>query len=1610
MREPSRTAHLRHTLKRTTLLGIVALLGATIIPVVTPGIPAGAANSTTPSELPALAGSSATGVRSPHLSNDVVDGSIGLATSTRPVFTWDKVTEGGTQVEFIVNDLSTTNRKKLWSATVSVSGGKATAVPPAGKLHQGHTYSWRAVAVSGATGTEEERTFGPFTIAIDVQRSKVQPVFRFSGVDVAAATGAAVVVWNSPELSTLSGPAGFDLQWQGSNTRSPGLPEGWELLPVGSTSAWKSLQRNADRTLTLLSNAGTSLTFEQVAPGDYQPVFGAGQTWVQGGYSTLVANSDGTYTVTDLNRSVTEFSAVNAEGMSWPAKVWSAQAPSLSPSYGEMGRLLKLTDDVSGRSISFSYGPSQCGSLASGFVAVPDAMLCAVTFWDGTEVRVSYVTTPSGIQVGRLTSFVGKGELEQATDFAWDAAGRPSALRTPLVAQALASGVLPVNAQSTEALTEIAYDAQGRVTSITAPASLTPVGSKLPSSTVRGQRTFTYAPFVVRSPGTTTSAGYVEKIELSPTTMLPSVSYDEEGRRTIETWDVATSEVTKVVDATSGLITETKYDAEGRAVSKIGPTTSPGSATAPATLVSYDRDYSINAVEGTAFQGLATFYFANTTLSGTPAKAETGPLIGGTPPATYAFTWGSNPVGSGAYSARLSGEYQATAEGVYKFSFAGNGYLWIGSQACRPECSLTVRANTKIPVRIDTFAPNGSGGVRFEDSTPTRPEFAPVSIKSLSPDYGFMTAETERDYLGTPTGGTTLTGKEIYDPTTGRMKTAIQPSGSRLSPTYAPYNPAAGQFGTVLGFVAPNGAQTAITPYGATQAVSAPCAGSSAVNQGGLAKSLTDPGGANRAVIQTYDAAGSVNSSSTGPSVTCVNYDATGAVVGTSTTGGGTPVSSSSVLAVNGDPLVTSATSTTINPVTNAPEKSTARTTFNILGQAVQQIDQFGTVTTFTYDPRTYALLSITDVTAAGHRSVTNYFYRANGLLEKAEVDTKVLATYTYNLSGQLAKVIFANGATASLSYDGNGNQKSVVYQLTDGVTASESDSFSPSGRVLARALKGPDGSAEFNYVYDKNGRLTGATETGTIPVTASKWSYDYGDPSNSAGNRLGSSTTTPNGVLSTAATFDQSNQMVSTTDPSVVGPITSNQMGAVTALGGTTFSYDATGQVTKISSLDSDVSFERDISGVIGETVATPSVKASWKNSGYDLVLDAKGAFSGRIVNLSPSVSVLVLPNGKLTFRYGDLQGSAAWQTSDGVTSKSTALYDPFGQTITRSFVAPSSPPTTTTTTVTTPPSTSTTMSATSSTTTSTTPSSTTSSTSPTTTEAPSSSTSTTTSTVPAEKKHDVITNPAEAAFSQIGYRGGQTLPTATPLILMGTRTYSPLLGRFLQVDPQNSTLNSYEFAGSDPVNGADTSGNFGWQDFVSITASIVASVAAAALTVATAGAAAPWFVAFAVGAVYGAALEAVASTVVQASFQGIKQVDWAAVKDATLFGLVGGGLSGMSAVKTAAKKAAKAAKTASLSGSRADEIALGAGRRGSVELPARASLDLVGSVGAAGRMSSPVPASSVSFFSPGSSGLLELPSFSRVSSYSSSAQTTMSSRTLSLNTNDLFFGRIPN
>ena len=136
----------------------------------------------------------------------------------------------------------------------------------------------------------------------------------------------------APALQTVSGPAGFSLAWRPSNPAQPGLPAGWNLDPSGSVSSWRSLVVNSDASVTLSGDAGPSITFEQVSPGDYRPVFGADQTWPPGEYSTLVHNANGTWSVTDLNSTVTEFSATSSVvKTAWPERVWVGRGPAPGP-------------------------------------------------------------------------------------------------------------------------------------------------------------------------------------------------------------------------------------------------------------------------------------------------------------------------------------------------------------------------------------------------------------------------------------------------------------------------------------------------------------------------------------------------------------------------------------------------------------------------------------------------------------------------------------------------------------------------------------------------------------------------------------------------------------------------------------------------------------------------------------------------------------------------------------------------------------------------------------------------------------------------------------------------------------------------------------------------------------------------------------------------------------------------------------------------------------------------------------------------------------------------------------------------------------------------------
>jgi hypothetical protein len=136
----------------------------------------------------------------------------------------------------------------------------------------------------------------------------------------------------------------------------------------------------------------------------------------------------------------------------------------------------------------------------------------------------------------------------------------------------------------------------------------------------------------------------------------------------------------------SGLTTKTMFNKAHLPVSEVGPTTDPTSHAAPATSIDYDTDYAKSAV-GTPFTGLSAFYFRGTTFNDTRIDHhETGPLLNASNPAStpanLAFGWAANPVGSGPWSARLTGNYTAPATGSYTFTTQNAQKLWAGPHVC----------------------------------------------------------------------------------------------------------------------------------------------------------------------------------------------------------------------------------------------------------------------------------------------------------------------------------------------------------------------------------------------------------------------------------------------------------------------------------------------------------------------------------------------------------------------------------------------------------------------------------------------------------------------------------------------------------------------------------------------------------------------------------------------------------------------------------------------------------------------------------------------------------------------------------------------------------------
>ena len=164
------------------------------------------------------------------------------------------------------------------------------------------------------------------------------------------------------------------------------------------------------------------------------------------------------------------------------------------------------------------------------------------------------------------------GQTLAQTDIGYDAAGRLSAVRSPLANASVASGVLQAagvtaaNADDGSVLTNIAYDNTGRVRQVLRPSALV-AGS--PSVPARGERTFEYpSPGAIKVMAPGRDQPLSESVA-SPRSMLVKSGRDSGGRLQTTTWDSARQVVTQQVEP-GGLTTRYHYGDGGELLDSSG--------------------------------------------------------------------------------------------------------------------------------------------------------------------------------------------------------------------------------------------------------------------------------------------------------------------------------------------------------------------------------------------------------------------------------------------------------------------------------------------------------------------------------------------------------------------------------------------------------------------------------------------------------------------------------------------------------------------------------------------------------------------------------------------------------------------------------------------------------------------------------------------------------------------------------------------------------------------------------------------------------------------------------------------------------------------------------
>ncbi len=1107
--------------------------------------------------------------------------------------------------------------------------GPSTRIPASAGLQPGRLYTWTA----RQDGMPD--ILGSFTV--DTQLFDVQHLDRVGGVDVGMATGEVTLLWNSHAVHAVAGQVGFSLRFAASTPPQNGLPTGWRVT-AASSSPFDRIDTHADGTLTLHGVNGLVVHYRNEGDGRYVPFEHGGGPFSSAGTAPVVASTpDGQWFVATTRDLTTVFERPTGAPTAFPVGAGAPDEPMLRP-WWEGGRLRSVVDPVSQRTLDFVYAGEDCPAPPVGFISAPPGLLCAVRFWDGSSTALHYTTDATGeVRLSRLVDRPEAGASgAEVTDMAYDAAGRLAATRSPLVAAAVANGIIDDDPQFT---TQIIYDDNGRAATVTEPAAS--------PGAVRCQRRYDYLSSVVTSAFDSCLGAVVTEVEFDAATLTSSAITGSDGRSRRYEWDEQTLQPLIKVEADG---TTTTYGYETDASTTTGPTRGSLSQ-APVITHRHDEQRGANGTME-PLRGLHMVAWSWTDLLSRFPVSELGPTLDGIVTPALTVNWPTSPSGvEGPWSAVLSGEIVIDTAGIYRFrSNTANATLRVGNVLCDDErCDALVLGAGRHPLRLDVTARDDAASMDVVWSGPdTGGAEQAVPTDRLRPAYGRVTSTTVLDPSAPPDTTQARSVSEFADPTRSRLTARVNQAGLR---TTVEYEADESGWGRQVATTQPGGNRVRFTYWGDTEMATSPCPGAQPTPQGGARRSVITPGpdgGDGPASTTWVDAAGREVAHRLGDgAIRCLFYDLAGRLSTTEVLGGEMVAREVVNYHVDGDPRVTDRLQTL------GSEVLTRREVVDLLGRPVALVDEFGVRLDLAYDERTGNVATITTTAPGTAPIVTTQTYDSLGRPTAISVDGIVLATIT-NDADTVTRIRYANGVEMVATYNDLVRLTAMDWTTSDGERLGYEEQVTLAGLITSSTYRVGSQRSTARYVHDVAGRLAEMTIDAGVASEAGQWSYRYDDNSNRVSATVNGSTTN--------SIYDRADRLVG-------ADLTYDARGNVTQWGTVSLRYDGSDHVVEVSDDDVTTTWRRDVHGTILTTTTQTATGSTTMSRGLGgMVLDGDGRAVAQRLEL-PGGAVLhrsLTNDADDTWTHTHLDGDTYFTTdSDGRRIGDVVLFTPFGEPI---------------------------------------------------------------------------------------------------------------------------------------------------------------------------------------------------------------------------------------------------------------------------------------------------------------------------------------------------------